>query len=87
MIVMTSLSGDDHEQKQIPSFKDQKIQFYHFFKFIIDLMLWVNPMNCCAKVGECKNSSFRVLVIWRSQDVYMIVPFLFGAIFLLFIIK
>lgn len=50
-------------------------------------MLWVNPMNCCAKVGECKNSPFRVLVIWRSQDVYMIVPFLFGAIFLLFIIK
>lgn len=31
VIVMTSLSGDDHAQKQIPSFKDQKIQFYHFF--------------------------------------------------------
>lgn len=51
VIVMTSLSGDDHEQKQIPSFKDQKIHFLSFFLFIIDLMLWVNPMNCCAKVG------------------------------------
>lgn len=50
VIVMTSLSGDGHAQKQIPSLKDQNSNFI-IFLFIIDLMLWVNPMNWCAKVG------------------------------------
>lgn len=50
VIVMTSLSGDGHAQKQIPSLKDQNSNFI-IFLFIIDLILWVNPMNWCAKVG------------------------------------